>query len=64
MPTQSIYFDDETLEAVREYAKRHDRSVSWAVRDLVRAGLEVVRVPVIRDIRTEYARRVQDAQES
>ena len=64
MPTQSIYFDDETLEAVREYAKRHDRSVSWVVRDLVRAGLEVVRVPVIRDIRTEYARRVQDAQES
>jgi len=60
MPSRSVYFDNDILEAVREYAKRHDRSISWAVRDLVRTGLEVVRVPVIRDIRMEYEKQVGD----
>lgn len=63
MPTQSIYWDNDTLEAVRAHAQHHDCSVSWAVRDLVRAGLEVVRAPVIHNlqgIRTEYEKQVRE----
>ena len=49
--------DNDILEAINKHASDNDRSLSWAARDLIRRGMRVVEVPLIRDLRAEYERR-------
>jgi len=57
--TKSVYLDDDLIQAIQKHADRHGRSFSWAVRDLCRGGLEIVRAPIVTDVRAEYERRLK-----
>jgi len=41
---KSVYLEDEDIRAVEEQARKHDRSFSWALRDLLRRGVKVASI--------------------
>jgi hypothetical protein len=57
MQVKAYSVDDETIDAIREHAERNRAPLSWALRDLVRRGVGVVRLELsLRELRDELQR--------